>query len=83
MGVFLDFVRQSGTTRAEGTHAARVRRANRNRNGRGSLIIVPLVSRLASPGAPSWFVIDLGSVKRVSSFTLRNTLYAHANERKQ
>lgn len=35
---------------------------------------------LTPPGVPSWFILDLGSVKRVSSFTLRNTLYAHVHE---
>ena len=31
VGIFLDFVRQSGTTRAEGPHGAYVRRATRSR----------------------------------------------------
>ena len=32
VGIFLDFVRRSGTTRAEGPHGARVRKAERKSN---------------------------------------------------
>ena len=45
VGIFLDFVRRSGTTRAEGPHGAHVRRAERNRIDRRPQIILPLFFR--------------------------------------
>ena len=45
VGVFLDFVRRSGATRAEGPHGARVRRAKRSRVDRHARIILPLLFR--------------------------------------
>ena len=47
VGIFLDFVRRSGTTRAEGPHggALHVRRAKRNRIDRRSWIMLPLLCR--------------------------------------
>ena len=40
VGIFLDFVRRSGTARAEGPHGTHVRRAERNRNNRRPCVIV-------------------------------------------
>jgi hypothetical protein len=45
VGLFLDFVRRPGTTRAEGPHRAHVRGARRNRTDRCSRIISPLSFR--------------------------------------
>ena len=57
VGIFLDFVRQPGTTCAGGPHRAHVRGAKRNRIDRRSRFILPLVCRYKAAPNSGFFLL--------------------------